>query len=369
MIPWIYPGQWQLELAMAYCALLLPLVVGLPPLLAIMESVFVMTEREIWKQMARFWGRLFGIALHLCTFGVILLAAGYFLADGAMTPMAMTVFGAMLLTLFAEIFLLRRYWQDWWHYSRLQHLLATLFMALLPNAAILAIAAMGGWTANAASIVCDSSAPMPTGGVCSALLSPVSQLRFVHLTSACYLTAATFLLSISAWYLLRNRTVRIARRSLTVAASFGLAAALSLAVRGSTLDLEGSAFPLLMMWTFRAMIVLGMCLVALFAAAFYLASRRRLQHRGFLRLAAWSLPLPWFCMALGWVATEIRGGRWNAAHVSGITAAQGQLTALIFGFVVLVTILVGATQMLHMVRGGPERLKLWPADAGKSESY
>jgi cytochrome d ubiquinol oxidase subunit I len=52
------------------------------------------------------------------------------------------------------------------------------------------------------------------------------------MAGACYLTGASFVLSISAWYLLRARNMQIARRSLTVAASFGFAAALSMAVLG-----------------------------------------------------------------------------------------------------------------------------------------
>lgn len=367
MTPWILPGQWQLEIAMVYCALLLPLIVGLSPLMAIMESVFVMTGREIWKQIARFWGELFGIALYLGTSGLLLLAIGYALAGGTMTWAALVVFGAMLIALLGEIFLLRRYFRDWWGRSRLQHLAATLLMALLPNLPILAIAVVGGWAATSAGTVWDANAQMMRiVDVSAVLLNPVAQLRFVHLTSACYLTAATLVLSISAWYLLSSRNVQIARRSMTIAASFGLAAALSLAIRGGALGFEGSAHPVMMLWSFRTMLLIGAYLVVLFGVAFYLATRRRLHGSRFLHLAGWSLALPWFGMALGWVATEIRDGRWNPERITGITAAQAQLTALIFGLIVLITIVVSAVHMAHVVRGGPERLKLWPADAGKS---
>jgi cytochrome d ubiquinol oxidase subunit I len=153
---------------------------------------------------------------------------------------------------------------------------------------------------------------------------------------------------------------------MVVASSFGLAAALSLSVRGGTMDLEGTAHPVLMLWSFRLMLLAGMYLVVLFAAAFYAASVRGFRNRRFLHLIAWSLPLPWLAMALGWVATEIRDGRWNPERISGITVAQAQLTALAFGFVVLVGIIVFAAQAAQVVRGGPERLKLWSADMGKA---
>jgi cytochrome d ubiquinol oxidase subunit I len=60
----------------------------------------------------------------------------------------------------------------------------------------------------------------------------VAQAKFVHTVSAGYVTAAVFVLGVSAWYLLKNRHVELARRSITVAASFGLASALSVVVLG-----------------------------------------------------------------------------------------------------------------------------------------
>ncbi|HEY9345845.1 MAG TPA: cytochrome ubiquinol oxidase subunit I, partial [Inquilinus sp.] len=64
------------------------------------------------------------------------------------------------------------------------------------------------------------------------IFNPVAQAKFVHTVSAGYVTGAVFVLSISALYLLRGRHVDIAKRSMTVAASFGLAAALSVVVLG-----------------------------------------------------------------------------------------------------------------------------------------
>ena len=64
------------------------------------------------------------------------------------------------------------------------------------------------------------------------LFNPVAQSKFVHTVSAGYVTGAMFVMSIGAYYMLRGRHVGIARRSVTVAASFGLASALSVVVLG-----------------------------------------------------------------------------------------------------------------------------------------
>jgi cytochrome d ubiquinol oxidase subunit I len=64
------------------------------------------------------------------------------------------------------------------------------------------------------------------------IFNPVAQAKFVHTVSAGYVTAAVFVLGISAWYMLKKRHLGLARRSMVVAASFGLLSALSVVVLG-----------------------------------------------------------------------------------------------------------------------------------------
>jgi len=51
----------QFALTALYHFLFVPLTLGLSMILVIMESVYVMTGKEVWKRMTRFWGVLFGI--------------------------------------------------------------------------------------------------------------------------------------------------------------------------------------------------------------------------------------------------------------------------------------------------------------------
>jgi len=64
------------------------------------------------------------------------------------------------------------------------------------------------------------------------LFNTVAQAKFVHTVSAGYVTASVFVIGVSAWYLLRGRHIELARRSLTVAAAFGLASAFSVVMLG-----------------------------------------------------------------------------------------------------------------------------------------
>ena len=54
-------SRLQFSVTALYHFLFVPLTLGLTYILVIMETVYVMTGREIYKDMTRFWGKLFGI--------------------------------------------------------------------------------------------------------------------------------------------------------------------------------------------------------------------------------------------------------------------------------------------------------------------
>lgn len=54
-------SRLQFAVTAMYHFLFIPLTLGMVWLLVIMESVYVTTGLQIWKDMTRFWGKLFGI--------------------------------------------------------------------------------------------------------------------------------------------------------------------------------------------------------------------------------------------------------------------------------------------------------------------
>ena len=54
-------SRLQFALTAMYHFLFVPLTLGLSVLIAMMETVYVMTGKVIWRDMTRFWGVLFGI--------------------------------------------------------------------------------------------------------------------------------------------------------------------------------------------------------------------------------------------------------------------------------------------------------------------
>jgi cytochrome d ubiquinol oxidase subunit I len=119
--------------------------------------------------------------------------------------------------------------------------------------------------------------------------------------------------------------------------------------------------------------LLGLYAIVLFGCAFWLASNRKLDRRWFLRMAAWSLPVPWIAGALGWIVSEAGRGPWVIDGVLPVTEIHASRPDMIIGAIACIAIVVlfvaGTALLVRLVRIGPEGLKFWPDDPGKAGKY
>jgi cytochrome d ubiquinol oxidase subunit I len=231
-------SRLQFAVTALYHFLFVPLTLGLAWLLAIMETVYVMTGRDIWKRMTQFWGVLFGInfAMGVATgitmefqFGTNWAYYAHYVGDVFGTPLAIEG----LMAFFLESTFVGLFFFGWDRLSPVKHLITTWLVALGSNLSALWILIANGWMQYpVGSRFNIETMRMEVTSFTDVLFNPVAQAKFVHTVSAGYVVGAMFVLSISAWYLLRGRNVDIAKRSMTVAASFGLASALSVVVLG-----------------------------------------------------------------------------------------------------------------------------------------
>ena len=501
-------SRLQFALTALYHFLFVPLTLGLSWLLAIMEAVYVMTGREVWKRMTQFWGILFGInfAMGVATgvtmefqFGTNWAYYAHYVGDIFGTPLAIEG----LMAFFLEATFIGLFFFGWDKLSRIKHLIVTFLLALGTNLSALWILIANAWMQNPVGSEFNfDTMRMEITDFAAVVFNPVAQSKFVHTVSAGYVLGSMFVLSISAWYLLRGRNLEFAKRSMTVAASFGLASALSVVVLGDesgytvsenqkmklaaieamwdtepppasfavfgfpdvaerkthwaihipwvmgligTRSIDGvlpgindlvddaekrigngvkaytamqrlhanrddaaaraefesnkgdlgyalllkrvmedpsrasqaeiktaadSTIPNVpvLFWSFRLMVGCGVYFIALFAYSFWLASRRELdRRRWYLKLALWSLPLPWVAIELGWIVAEYGRQPWaiegvlpTALGVSSVSAAQ--VATSLAGFVIFYTALaiVDAVLMLRYARKGPDGLGMWP---------
>jgi cytochrome d ubiquinol oxidase subunit I len=231
-------SRLQFALTALYHFLFVPLTLGLSILLAIMETVYVMTGRSIWRQMVKYWGVLFGInfVLGVATgltmefqFGTNWAYYSHYVGDVFGAPLAIEG----LMAFFLEATFVGLFFFGWNKLSKLQHLTCTWLLGLGTNLSALWILVANGWMQNPVGATFNyQTMRMEVSSFYDVFFNPVAQAKFVHTISAGYVTGAIFVLSVSAYFLLRGRNIDFAKRSMTVAVSFGLASALSVVVLG-----------------------------------------------------------------------------------------------------------------------------------------
>jgi cytochrome bd ubiquinol oxidase subunit I len=231
-------ARLQFAITALYHFLFVPLTLGLSFLLAIMESAYVMTGREIWRGMTRFWGKLFGInfAMGVATgitmefqFGTNWAYYSHYVGDIFGAPLAIEG----LMAFFLESTFVGMFFFGWDRLSKLGHLTVTWLVALGANLSALWILIANGWMQNPIGAAFNpDTMRMELTSFWDVIFNPVAQAKFVHTVGAGYVAGSMFVLSISSYYLLAGRFQAFAKRSIIVASAFGLAAALCVVVLG-----------------------------------------------------------------------------------------------------------------------------------------
>lgn len=231
-------SRLQFAVTALYHFLFVPLTLGMVWMLVIMESVYVMTGKTIWKDMTQYWGKLFGInfALGVTTgitmefqFGTNWAYYSHYVGDVFGAPLAIEG----LMAFFLESTMAGLFFFGWDKLSRTQHLFVTILMALGTNLSALWILIANGWMQNPVGAEFNYlTMRMEMVNFFDVIFNPDAQNKFVHTVSAGYTAGAMFVLSISALYLLKQRDVEFAKRSFQVAAAFGFASICSVIVLG-----------------------------------------------------------------------------------------------------------------------------------------
>jgi cytochrome bd ubiquinol oxidase subunit I len=231
-------SRLQFATTALYHFLFVPLTLGLSFLLAIMESVYVMTGREIWRETTRFWGKLFGInfAMGVATgitmefqFGTNWAYYSHYVGDIFGAPLAIEG----LMAFFLESTFVGLFFFGWDRLPKLGHLTVTWLVAIGSNLSALWILIANGWMQHPTGAVFNpDTMRMELTSFWDLIFNSVGQAKFVHTVGAGYVTGSMFVVAISSYYLLRGRYQAFAKRSIIVASAFGLAAALCVVVLG-----------------------------------------------------------------------------------------------------------------------------------------
>ncbi|MCT8663552.1 cytochrome ubiquinol oxidase subunit I [Glaesserella parasuis] len=243
-------SRLQFALTALYHFLFVPLTLGLSFVLVVMETLYVTTGKDAYRDMTGFCGKLFGInfALGVTTgitmefqFGTNWSYYSHYVGDIFGAPLAIEG----LMAFFLESTFIGLFFFGWDRLSKGKHLLTTFAVAFGSNFSALWILVANGWMQSPVGSEFNfETMRMEMVSFSDLVLNPVTQSKFLHTVSAGYTCGAIFVLGVSAYYILKGRDLGFARRSFSVGASFGLVAIISVLIMGDESGYEiGKAQP------------------------------------------------------------------------------------------------------------------------------
>ncbi len=228
----------QFTLTAMYHWLFVPITLGLSFLCAFFESIYVRTGSDEWKRLTRFWMTLFGInfAIGVATgvimefeFGTNWSNYSWMMGDIFGAPLAIEGIVAFFLeaTFFAVMFF------GWNRVSKGFHLFSTWMVAIGSNLSALWILVANGWMQHPVGMRFNpDTVRFEMENFWAVVFNPVAISKFTHTTTSSFVVGSCFVIMVSCWYLLRNKHIQLAKRSIAVAATFGLIASIATAITG-----------------------------------------------------------------------------------------------------------------------------------------
>ncbi|QCH24069.1 cytochrome ubiquinol oxidase subunit I [Mycobacteroides salmoniphilum] len=203
-------SRWQFGITTVYHFILVPLTIGLAPLLAIMQTAWVVTGNNAWYRLTRFFGKLFLInfALGVATgivqefqFGMNWSEYSRFVGDVFGAPLALEG----LVAFFLESTFLGLWIFGWTRLPKLVHLGCIWMVAIGVNASAFFIIAANSFMQHPVGAIYNPGTGRAELTSITELLTNNTALAAVpHTIAGSLLTAGTFVAGICGWWMVRS---------------------------------------------------------------------------------------------------------------------------------------------------------------------
>jgi cytochrome d ubiquinol oxidase subunit I len=217
-----------------------PLSIGLGLFLVIMEGTYLRTGNPIYHQMTRFWVRIFGLIFALGVASGIVMEFQFGMNWATYSRFVGDVFGSALaaegiFAFFLESGFLAILLFGWNKVKPRTHFIATICVALGAHFSAIWIVVANSWQQtptghHVVSYVSGSRAEIVD--FWQVVFNPSFLDRISHVYMGAWQSAAFFVLSVSAWYLLRNRHVEVAKAGMQIAVFVALFSSIMQLVTG-----------------------------------------------------------------------------------------------------------------------------------------
>lgn len=201
-----------------------PLSIGLGLYLAIIEGMYIKTKNPLYKQMAMFWAKIFGLTFALGVATGLVQVFGFGTNWARYSRFVGDVFGSALgaegiFAFFLEAGFIGIMIFGWKRVSAKTHYFSTLMVALGAHFSAIWIVVANSWMQTPAGYKIVSEGLRARAVVTDfwgMVFNPSSVTRLTHVVLGCWLAGLFLVISISAFYLLKKRYTVFARTSMKI---------------------------------------------------------------------------------------------------------------------------------------------------------
>jgi cytochrome d ubiquinol oxidase subunit I len=211
--------------------------------MAVMETMYVRTGDVKWKNVSKFWQKIFAInfAIGVATgiimefqFGTNWSNYSWFVGDIFGAPLAIEG----ILAFFMEATFISIMIFGWNRVGKKMHLASTWLVFTGVTLSAFWILVANAWMQHPVGMAFNpDTVRNEMVDFWAVIFSPVAYNKFLHAVFSCWAISAGFVVGVSSWYLLKKRHEDFALKSIKVGALVGLVAFVMLAVTG-----DGSAY-------------------------------------------------------------------------------------------------------------------------------
>jgi len=202
-----------------------PLSIGIGILLVFMEGMYLKTKNDIYQQMTRFWVKVFALIFAVGVATGIVMEFEFGTNWATYSRYVGDIFGSALaaegiFAFFLESGFLAILVFGWNKVSPRIHFLSTIMVSLGSMMSAVWIVIANSWQQTPAGfhIVGEGlSARAEITDFWEMLFNPSSMDRLSHVLSGCWQAGAFFVLSVSAYYIIRKRHIELSKKAIKIA--------------------------------------------------------------------------------------------------------------------------------------------------------
>ena len=217
-----------------------PLSIGLGVLLVIMEGMYLKTKNKLYEQMTRFWVKVFALTFAIGVASGIVLEFEFGTNWASYSRFVGDIFGSALaaegiFAFFLESGFLAILVFGWNKVGPKTHFFSTIMVSLGSMFSAVWIVVANSWQQTPAGyhLVGEGlNARAEITNFWEMVFNPSSMDRLTHVLGGAWLAGAFLVISVSAYYLLKNRHIEFAKSSLKIALIFAVFASMFQLITG-----------------------------------------------------------------------------------------------------------------------------------------